>query len=297
MSLLCSGLMGAAPQGPGDDEGGFDLALRQARSNTADFLYRPADQSRLLRIIVRLLFGGAGVLALRRMAASMAKASMASETCRCQPCQERVSLCRGPTRFWPSRSRPRWPSVGPRPLPGFPFRSRRGTKSSEKGQLAISDSAADKKAPGPQTGQALVVFGRFKIGEFHIGPVEQPLALGSGPGRQATPGGGIERAGDLGRGSGNGRLGAPGVELAGGGDAEYIAFAGPAQSRLNLAHPIDAVADHPGKWHPRRDGPLDHGARKVRLGRKGNLLRDVRCCPARRILGPGLGQIEGPVDK
>src|SRR5689334_14418513 len=63
--------MGAAPEGPGDDEGGFDLALRQARSNTADFLYRPADQPRLLRIIVRLLFGGAGILALVRMAASM----------------------------------------------------------------------------------------------------------------------------------------------------------------------------------------------------------------------------------
>src|SRR3954451_18691941 len=84
--------MGAAPQGPCDNVGGLDLALRQAPSNSADFLHRPADQPRLLRIIVRLLFGGAGVLALRRMAASMAKASMTSETCRCQPCQERVSL-------------------------------------------------------------------------------------------------------------------------------------------------------------------------------------------------------------
>ena len=64
----------------------------QARSNPADFLHRPADQGRLLRIISRLLFGGADVLALWRMAASIAKASMTSETCRCQPCQERVSL-------------------------------------------------------------------------------------------------------------------------------------------------------------------------------------------------------------
>src|SRR5689334_25421068 len=91
--------MGAAPEGPGDDGGGFDPALRQAASNSADFLYRPADQWRLLRIIVRLLFGGARVLALRRMAASIAKASMTSETCRCQPCQERVSLWSRPNSF------------------------------------------------------------------------------------------------------------------------------------------------------------------------------------------------------
>src|SRR5438270_13546473 len=82
--------MSAAPQGPCDDSGGLDLASSQARSDTADFLHRPADQWRLVRIIRRLLFGGAAVLAWRRMAVSMAKASMTSETCRCQPCQERV---------------------------------------------------------------------------------------------------------------------------------------------------------------------------------------------------------------
>src|SRR4051794_13043978 len=72
VSLLCGGLMGAAPDGPGDDGSGFDVALRQARDDTADFLHRPADQRRPLRIIVRLLFGGAAVLAWRRMAASIA---------------------------------------------------------------------------------------------------------------------------------------------------------------------------------------------------------------------------------
>src|SRR3954451_14781817 len=91
--------MGAAPQGPRDNGGGFDLAFGQARGNTADFLHRPADQHRLLRIIGRLLFGGAGVLAWRRMAAIMAKASMTSETCRWQPCQERVSLWSRPNSF------------------------------------------------------------------------------------------------------------------------------------------------------------------------------------------------------
>src|SRR4051794_41812370 len=91
--------MGAAPEGPCNDGGGLDLALRQARGDTADFLYRPVDQPRLLRIIVRLLFGGAGMLALWRMAASIAKASMTSETWRCQPCQERGSLWSRPSSF------------------------------------------------------------------------------------------------------------------------------------------------------------------------------------------------------
>ena len=58
-----------------------------------------------------------------------------------------------------------------------------GAPGGEKGQLAISEIAADQKASGPQTGQALVVFSGFKIGQFQIGPVEQPLALGSGPSR------------------------------------------------------------------------------------------------------------------
>src|SRR3954451_23732571 len=110
--------MGAAPEGPRDNGGGFDPALRQACDDAADFLHRPADQRRLLRIIVRLLFGRAGVLALRRMAASMAKASMTSETCRCQPCQERVSLWSRPNSFLavskPSSMAQRRPSTATR---------------------------------------------------------------------------------------------------------------------------------------------------------------------------------------
>src|SRR3954454_13241667 len=95
--------MGAAPQGPGDDGGGSDVALRQARSNMADFLHRPADQRRLLRIIGRRLFWGAGMWPLRRMAASIAKASMARDA---PP----------PTR-WTARSRPPAPAPCFRPLP------------------------------------------------------------------------------------------------------------------------------------------------------------------------------------
>src|SRR5919107_1911251 len=118
MGLLSGGLVGAAPQRPGDDGVGFDLAVRQARGNPADFLHRPADQRRLLRIIRRLLFGGVGVLVWRRMAASIAKASMTSETWRCQPCQERVSLWSRPNSFLavskPSSMAQRRPSTATR---------------------------------------------------------------------------------------------------------------------------------------------------------------------------------------
>ncbi|MGA9306496.1 MAG: hypothetical protein WBW31_13920, partial [Candidatus Sulfotelmatobacter sp.] len=59
------GLMSSAPKRPGDDACGLDASLGELYSDAADFLDRPAD---------------------------MAKASMTSETWRCQPCQERVSL-------------------------------------------------------------------------------------------------------------------------------------------------------------------------------------------------------------
>src|SRR5215208_7045339 len=116
--------MGAAPEGPRDNGGGFDLAAGQACDNTADFLHRPADQHRLVRIIRRLLFGGAGVLALRRMAAIMVKANMTSETCRCQPCQERVSLWSRPSSFLavskPSSMAQRCPSTVTSTATGVP---------------------------------------------------------------------------------------------------------------------------------------------------------------------------------
>ena len=180
-----------------------------------------------------------------------------------------------------------------------PHRNRRagGAPGGEKGQVAISEIAADQKAPGPKTGQAPGVFGGVKTGQFQIGPVEPPLPLAAGPSRSPAPSRGIERAGDPGRGPGNRRLGAPAGELAGGIDAEPIALASPAQGPLALAHPRDTITDHPGERHPCRNGPLDHGARQVWLGCEGNLLRYARRRPARRILGPGLGQIESPINK
>src|SRR5215204_2869350 len=113
------------------------------------------------------------------MAVSIAKASMTSETCRCQPCQERVSLWSRPNSFLAVLDGPALSFDGDQHRNRCAGRAPGG----EKGQVAIGDSAADQKASGPQTGQALVVFGGVKIGQFQVGPVEQPLALGSGPGR------------------------------------------------------------------------------------------------------------------
>src|SRR3954468_7512183 len=154
------------------------------------------------RISGGLLFGRAGMLALMRMAASIAKASMTSETCRCQPCQERVSLWSWPSSFWPSRA------VLDGPAPSFNADQHRnwvagGAPGGEKGQGAVNGVAADQQASGPKTGQALVVFGPFHFSQFEIGPVEQPLAVGSGPGRQTTPGGGIKVVRNLGCGPGH----------------------------------------------------------------------------------------------
>jgi hypothetical protein len=38
VGLLGGGLMNSSPSGPGDDEGGFDLALGQAHAHAPDFL-------------------------------------------------------------------------------------------------------------------------------------------------------------------------------------------------------------------------------------------------------------------
>src|SRR6188474_3620380 len=91
--------MGTSPDGPGDDVGGLDASLGEADGDAAEFLDRPADEVCCLRASRIGIFGGVGALAWWRMTASMAKASMTSETWRCQPCQERVSLWSRPSSF------------------------------------------------------------------------------------------------------------------------------------------------------------------------------------------------------
>src|SRR3954464_12967635 len=97
VGALCGGLVGASPERPGDDVGGPDASLGEADSDAAELLDRPADEARRVRASRVGIFGGAAVFACWRMTASMAKASMTSETCRCQPCQLRVSLWSSPS--------------------------------------------------------------------------------------------------------------------------------------------------------------------------------------------------------
>src|SRR3954469_8283423 len=74
---------------------GVDALLRQSHGHAPDLLDRPADQSTGRRALV-FVFGGGSWFAWWRTAAIMAKASITSETCRCQPCQDRVSLRASP---------------------------------------------------------------------------------------------------------------------------------------------------------------------------------------------------------
>src|SRR5215211_8902349 len=106
--------MGAAPGGPSDHEGRLDLMLLEACGHAADFLDRPAYQR--CSLASSFLFWGDGrVLARSRTTAIMAKASITNETCRCQPCHERVSLCVRPNSVLAvskaSSMAQRWPST------------------------------------------------------------------------------------------------------------------------------------------------------------------------------------------
>src|SRR5215217_9418300 len=83
--------MRSSPCRPGDYKSGLDLVLGQAGGDTADFLDRPADQRCSLASWF-LFWGVVRVLARWRTTAIMAKANITSDTCRCQPCHERVSL-------------------------------------------------------------------------------------------------------------------------------------------------------------------------------------------------------------
>ena len=85
---LCGGgLMRPSPERPGDNVGRLDARLREPYGYAADFLNGPADKGRIGGIFNRRL-GWAGTL----LARCRIVAIMTSETWRCHPCQERVSL-------------------------------------------------------------------------------------------------------------------------------------------------------------------------------------------------------------
>src|SRR5919112_3946155 len=115
--------MRAAPSGPGDHESRLDPALLEACGDAADFLDRPAYQ-RCSLASSRLFWGEVRRLARSRTTVIMAKASITSDTCRCQPCQDRVSLWVSPNSVLAvsnaSSIAQRWPSTCTRVLIGVP---------------------------------------------------------------------------------------------------------------------------------------------------------------------------------
>src|SRR6202046_5885627 len=80
-------------------------------------------------------------------------------------------------------------------------------------------------------------------------------------------------------------------------DPEYIAFTGLAEVPLDIADPIDAIGRNPTERHASRKGALDHLDRKLRLGRKADVVRHRCGLQASRIVGPALRQIERPIDE
>src|ERR1700757_2589554 len=123
------------------------------------------------------------------MVAIMANASMTSETWRCHPGHERVSLWSSPNSFFvvsklssiPSGRIPpasRWNLDDLRPTMPLDFDQRLDAGSGrapggEESQVSISDVAADQQAARPQAGACVVVFGSIQIGQFAINPIVQ----------------------------------------------------------------------------------------------------------------------------
>jgi hypothetical protein len=89
---------------------------------------------------------------------------MTSETWRCQPCQERVSLWSMPSSFLAALS-----SIAQR-------------RPSEEGEFTIDDVAANEEPARPHDAcECGVIFAGVGIGEFEIGPVVEPLSLVPSP--------------------------------------------------------------------------------------------------------------------
>ena len=115
----------------------------------------------------------------------------------------------------------RFETVFDRPAMSFDFRkpfdrcsARR--PSGEKGEVAVDDFAPDQKSARPcLPGEGLVVFAAIEIGEFEIGPVVQPLALGSCASGKTPPCGCGQSVGDVLRWPGDGLRLAPGNGTAG----------------------------------------------------------------------------------
>ena len=75
-------------------------------------------------------------------------------------------------------------------------------------------------------------------------------------------------------------------------DAEHVALAGSPQGHFDGTNPIDAIGCDPAERHFCGNRALDHFERDGWLGCKARSLRHMRRFHPRRIVRPGLGQIE-----
>ena len=127
------------------------------------------------------------VFARCRLTVSRAKASITSETWRCQPCQLRVSWCSSPSSFLavsnPSSIAQRRPSTPTKSSSEVPP----GHQVVKQARLA-SEAAPDEQAARPKAGlRAADLVGR-EVRQLQIGPVVEPRALGAVAGRETHPG-------------------------------------------------------------------------------------------------------------
>ncbi len=126
------------------------------------------------------------------------------------------------------------------------------------------------------------------------GPVVVPRAVRPGPGRDPLPGprghGGDQRiCAPLTLRHGH-RVAAP--------DGHHVGHVLAFQPRLQvLGLPVGLIGSEPRERHPGRDRPGDHRLRLPRLGRELHVVRDARRPAPLRVIGPGLRQIQLPVDQ
>jgi hypothetical protein len=229
VGILCDGLVSPSPKRPCNDVSGVDASLRETLGYPADFLDRPAYEVWRFLGVRAFVFLGVILFARCWMAAIMAKASMTSETWRCQPCQDLVSLWSSPNSFLAvsklSSIAHRCPSV-PLDADQRLDRGSRRAPCGEVGEIAVGDVTSDQHAARPQAIVFFVEFFRLKMGQLEVAPVMQARNFVAVPCRQTLPVRCLQGLGNVHSSAGDLPWLIPRPKHMGGIDAEYIAFAG-----------------------------------------------------------------------
>jgi hypothetical protein len=129
------------------------------------------------------------------------------------------------------------------------------------------------------------------------GPVIPARAFGTGPGADAVPGAGGQGRGDV-IGAQPALAARPGRDAVAAGDRQDITQAESGDPRAEGAVvAIHLVSRHPRGGHPRPGRLGDHLQGQLRLGRELHLRRDAGRGAPLRVIGPGLRQVDPPVDQ